>query len=585
MAKKRKELIENDGDRTARSTAAIFRNIKTSDSILQEEGKKTDKDEKVDMPNEPLGNSQDDINDAGFPFNYIYKFQDYLNQHMNLLKSAQLLVFGFFIQLIYLRQDKFDHAKKSLPMMLFSCAGVLSCTVLSIVKSKEETIHVPDFNYFYSILIPSLFNIVHYDPSWMLINNSLNYFIVDKMHPIFNLISSVIFFVIYKEESGDTITVFEFLQISAAHFLFSYALHSVNTAQALGGQKDKVNDNSNKLVFEKSLRNSEIQLICLLIVNIIFNPAITKDSIPLQIFQKLLISLIITSFLAYPIHSYLNGLINIGVFGAIFCGLTIFQLQTILGNNALIWLYEYVSDDPEKVQILKIWVSSALIIIPLIFYLADKFSLNTRRKIWHLVIIVALTFSNNILFNQVEFTILSLLGMIIVFLILEIIRYNEISFIGSFLKNSLNKFQDLKDSGPFNLSYIYLLSGVILPIVYDYLMNKNKVTIIRYLGLIALGVGDSFASIIGRRFGSLKWKGSNKSVQGTIAFIITTFISINIVEYYNIKNKDYEPITNWENALVSILLGGVLEGTSNINDNYLIPTFIPIAYELLSRCY
>ncbi|KAI5953277.1 SEC59 [Candida jiufengensis] len=582
MARKRKDIAEKKEDITARSTAAIFRNLDSENPVLEEE----EKIEEQVSPNEPLGDPQDDIKNASFPFNYLFRFQDYLNEHLDLLKSAQLLVFGFFIQLIYLRQDKFDHAKSSLPMMLFSCAGVLSCTVLSIVKSKEDKIHIPDFNYFYSILLPSLFNIVYYNPSWILINNSLNYFIVDKMNSIFNLVSSIIFFEIYKGESDKIIPTVQFLQISAAHFFFSYILHSINNGhvQSESGANSGEGEDTN-LIGEKSLKNSEIQLVCLLLINIIFNPSITKDAIPLQIFQKLLISLILTAFLAYPVYSYLPGLLNIGLFGAIFSFLTIFQLNNILNENALVWLYEYVTNDPERLNILKTWILSATIIIPLVFYFADYFSLNTRRKIWHLAIIIALTFSNDILFGQVEFTLIALLGMIIVFLIIEFIRYNEVSFIGTYLTNLLIKFQDTKDLGPLNLSYIYLLTGVTIPIAYDYLAHKNQVTIIRYIGLIALGIGDSFASIIGKRFGTFKWKGSEKSVQGTIAFILTSFIAINVVEYYNRNNKHYIPIKNWENALVSIILGGVLEGTSNINDNYLIPTFIPIAFDLLNRCY
>ena len=570
-------------DITLRSTASIFKHA--DPTLLEEEDKqkkKQTKDKAVEVgtDSEPLGSAQDDIDNAGFPFNYLYKFQDFLNEHVNLLKGVQLLLIGFFMQLIYLKQDHFDHLKLTLPMICFNCIGMVACTVLSIVKSKLEKLHVPDFDYFYCVLIPSLIGIVHFDRNWIIVNCALNYFIVDQMNPIFNMISSVVFFEIYKEDSKATMDTFQFIQIAAAHFFLSYALNHINDINVHNvADEDAVEG-------KRSLKKSEIQLVCLLVVNILFNHSLIAQALPLQIFQKLLVSFIVTGLFAYPVYKFIPGLINIALFGGVFCYLTIYQLNRVVGKNALIWLYEYVENDVEKIYLVKVWVSLAIIVIPLVFLLANSFSLNVRRKIWHLYVIFALTFSPEILFSEAQFTFLALLGMIIVFLIIEVLRLNQVSFIGKYLFQVLDKFQDLKDKqGPMNLSYIYLLVGVTTPVVYDYLVNGEKTSVIRYIGPITLGVGDTLASVIGRKFGSIKWKGSEKSAQGTIAFIVGSLIAINVVEYVNADNKNYLPVANWENLFVSIILAGLLEGTSDLNDNYLIPIFLPAAYELLNRCY
>ncbi|CAD1809520.1 putative integral membrane protein [Candida parapsilosis] len=570
-------------DITLRSTASIFKHA--DPTLLEEEDKqkkKQTKDKAVEVgtDSEPLGSAQDDIDNAGFPFNYLYKFQDFLNEHVNLLKGVQLLLIGFFMQLIYLKQDHFDHLKSTLPMICFNCIGMVACTVLSIVKSKSEKLHVPDFDYFYCVLIPSLIGIVHFDRNWIIVNCALNYFIVDQMNPIFNMISSVVFFEIYKEDSKATMDTFQFIQIAAAHFFLSYALNHINDINVHNvADEDAVEG-------KRSLKKSEIQLVCLLVVNILFNHSLIAQALPLQIFQKLLVSFIVTGLFAYPVYKFIPGLINIALFGGVFCYLTIYQLNRVVGKNALIWLYEYVENDVEKIYLVKVWVSSAIIVIPLVFLLANSFSLNVRRKIWHLYVIFALTFSPEILFSEAQFTLLALLGMIIVFLIIEVLRLNQVSFIGKYLFQVLDKFQDSKDKqGPMNLSYIYLLVGVTTPVVYDYLVNGEKTSVIRYIGPITLGVGDTLASVIGRKFGSIKWKGSEKSAQGTIAFIVGSLIAINVVEYVNADNKNYLPVANWENLFVSIILAGLLEGTSDLNDNYLIPIFLPAAYELLNRCY
>ena len=243
--------------------------------------------------------------------------------------------------------------------------------------------------------------------------------------------------------------------------------------------------------------------------------------------------------------------------------------------------------DETRVHIISIWVAMSVTIIPIVFYFANYLRLNTRRKIWHGLMVFALCFTPEILFGQIEFTLISLLGTLIVFMIVEGIRYNRLSYIGEFLHKTLSVFQDTKDlQGPLNLSYIYLLAGVTIPIVYDYLVNKDTVTIIRYSGLITLGVGDTFASVIGKKFGTFKWKGSNKSVQGTIAFIVSVLLCTYGADYYLTQNNtNYLPIKNWENTFVTILLAGLLEGTCDINDNYLIPIFFPISYELLNKSY
>ncbi|KAI5966070.1 SEC59 [Candida margitis] len=569
-------------DITLRSTASIFKN---ADPALLEEDeekqkKKKNKAEDVNADKEPLGNAQDDIENAGFPFNYLYKFQDFLNEHVNLLKGVQLLLIGFFIQLIYLNQDKFDHLKSTLPMIFFSCVGIVACMVLSIVRSKSDKLHVPDFNYFYCVLIPSLIGIVHFDRNWIIVNCALNYFVIDQMNPIFNLISSVIFFEIYKEDSKATLDTFQFIQIGAAHFFFSFALNHINDINIHGSEDGDVAKG------KSSLKKSEIQLVCLLLVNILFNRALTDMALPLQIFQKLAISFVVTGLFAYPVFAFLPGLVNIGLFGGIFCYLTIFQLNQVVGKNALTWLYEYIDSDPEKIYLIKVWASSAVVVIPLVFLLANSVSLNVRRKVWHLYVIFALTFSGEILFGQVQFTLIALLGMIVVFLIVEVFRLNQISFIGKYLFNVLAKFQDSKDKqGPLNLSYIYLLAGITTPVVYDYLVHGERASVIRYIGPITLGVGDTLASVIGRKFGSIKWKGSEKSVQGTVAFFVGSLLAVNAVEYINAGNKKYLPVANWENLVVSIILAALLEGTSDLNDNYLTPIFLPAAYELLNRCY
>lgn len=590
-------------DVTTRSTASIFRNVdpQTFKEIEKEEQKKSQHLSTSEQSS--TINQQEDLSNIGFPLRYVYQFQDFLNDNLSVLKGAQILVFGLFIQLTYLRQDMIAHLKVTLPMIFFNLIGVVGCMVLSVVKSKEEFVKPPEFGYFYSVFIPTFLNILYYEPSWFLVNCALNYFICDKMNPIFNLISSIMFYEIYKDEAKATIPTAQFIQYALTMLFFSYALNILSKSnKEADGEKSAKEDQSgeekeNKLGNDElvliveteqlhSLRKSEVQLISILLINLLFNPALSENKLPLLIFQKLVISLTATSFLFYPVYAYLPELVAVVSFLGTFSFLTIYQLNPVLEENALVWLYEYTAVSPERLFLFKCWVSAAIVSVPIVFYIAGLFRLNFRRKIWHVLLIAALTFRRSILFDQIEFTLIALVGMIIIFLLVEGVRLtNDSSFLGKFLSKQLAQFQDAKDLGTLNLSYIYLITGATIPIAYDYLLHKDSVSIIRYLGLISIGVGDTFASVIGQKFGSFKWKGSNKSVQGTVAFIFSSLLAAAVVDHLNKGNAQYTSIGNWENFLVAIILGGVLEGVADLNDNYLIPTFIPLALELVNRFY
>ncbi|CAI5758599.1 unnamed protein product [Candida verbasci] len=567
------------------STATIFQNLKDELEEEQEEEQQQRQPTKKEQSQVASQfTSKEDIENATFPFNYIYQFQDFLNERMTLLKAIQLAIMLFYTQLLYLHKDKIPGLYERISEIFFNWLGIVFCLILEIVRSKEDKINPPDFNYFYSILIPTFLNLLHYDPQWFIANLSLNYFILDRLNPIFNIISSIMFFEIYKPENSNLSTI-QFIQLCIFQLFFNYIINYINEGNITTEVTKKEGELIENLDYNKTLKKSEIQLICILIVNLLFNQSLMDNYLPITIFQKLFISLVISSILLYPLFQIIPQLISILLFGSIFSYLTIFQLNHILKENAIKWLYEYIISDDKRLYILKVWIVMASITIPIVFYFVEFFTLNIRRKIWHLFIIVALTFSPSILYSQIEFTLISLLGMLAIFLIIEVLRYNQISFIGKYLFNKLIKFQDFKDlKGPLNLSYIYLLVGVTIPIIYDFMINKQNVTIIRYAGLVTLGVGDTLASIIGRRYGSIKWKGSDKSIQGTIAFISSSLVAFYLIDEYS-KFNIYLPVSNWENLFVTVLLAGLLEGTADINDNYLIPIFIPISYEILNKCY
>lgn len=50
-------------------------------------------------------------------------------------------------------------------------------------------------------------------------------------------------------------------------------------------------------------------------------------------------------------------------------------------------------------------------------------------------------------------------------------------------------------------------------------------------GILALGFGDTAASIVGKRYGRWHWPGSKKTVEGTMAFVVTMYASAVLIMY------------------------------------------------------
>jgi len=51
-------------------------------------------------------------------------------------------------------------------------------------------------------------------------------------------------------------------------------------------------------------------------------------------------------------------------------------------------------------------------------------------------------------------------------------------------------------------------------------------------GIISVGIGDSFASIIGSKIGVHKWPGSKRTLEGSLAGLVAQFIFISCLWYF-----------------------------------------------------
>ena len=99
-----------------------------------------------------------------------------------------------------------------------------------------------------------------------------------------------------------------------------------------------------------------------------------------------------------------------------------------------------------------------------------------------------------------------------------------------------------------------------------------------HLGWITVGVGDSFAAMVGSRFGRCKWPNSSRSVEGTFAMYISTFFTSLLVLHYS---GECESPFSYEVLLpvsITLAFASLCEAFSSENDNIVLPLFSVASY-------
>lgn len=569
---------------SAKTTASVFQNY---DAVPETPAPSKEEAE------HPRMMEHDDPSQYNFPWNVIYEFQDFLNLYLDFCKGAQFMTCLYIGQITYVYLNKIDD-HKTLSAVGFNLLGAVLAMWLnhrSMLKKHNEDPDrfkapvLPDFNTLYALVIPILLFVLLGDTSspFFQVNLALNNFAIKNLMIVAKVLSAFVFYYIYND--SNTVEMFFFLRVVVSYFSLEYVLDSWNELS----QEDET---SIKLT---TMLPSEIHMICLFLVNLMYNFDTEKLPLPLALFRELVIALMAATFVSYQLYwVYLRmaqnalrkglAILIAVVFAAVFYYTMDFLFtKEINEKNPVLWLFDYIWESESRLHLLIFWAGSLLGAIPVIFGLAytNKINLNLRRKVWHFMLVVCLAYPA--FTQQPELTAIALLGSLVIFVVIEMIRCTRITFLGEFLFTELRFFQDDKDlKGPLNLSYIFLLAGVAGPLAYGYVLD-DYVNLRSYIGLVTLGLGDSLASIVGKRFGKIKWKGALRTLEGTITFMVVTFASFVVIDYYILPED--KRVQNWENTFIIAMVAAILEGSATLNDNVLIPCMATLTYDLLNRTF
>ncbi|ORY22576.1 hypothetical protein BCR39DRAFT_551328 [Naematelia encephala] len=188
-------------------------------------------------------------------------------------------------------------------------------------------------------------------------------------------------------------------------------------------------------------------------------------------------------------------------------------------------------------------------------------SVNARRKFFHALAVVM--FIPGIAVDP-AFTHLSFSVAFAAFNFAEYVRYFALWPFGVSVHLFLNEFLDHKDSGTAILSHFYLLAGCASP-----LWLEGPTEILAYFGVLSLGIGDALASIIGRRWGRIRWSAaSGKTVEGSIAFFSSVMLSSVLLWAFGLTK-----LFNIGPYAVATALASLLEAVSAQNDNLILPMY------------
>lgn len=151
------------------------------------------------------------------------------------------------------------------------------------------------------------------------------------------------------------------------------------------------------------------------------------------------------------------------------------------------------------------------------------------------------------------------------------------------LDTAVSSFIDEKDAGNVALTPIYLLVGCSCPLwIHNSPCDLTDCAGFEILpllsGILSIGIGDTFAGIVGSKIGKHKWPNSSKSVEGTLASIFAQNLFIALLYALGLISLNVKLSAICEFA---IIFNALVEARTDQVDNLVLPliTYIILSYK------
>ncbi|KAL6878932.1 hypothetical protein J3F83DRAFT_724417 [Trichoderma novae-zelandiae] len=238
------------------------------------------------------------------------------------------------------------------------------------------------------------------------------------------------------------------------------------------------------------------------------------------------------------------------------------------------------------------WAAILIIGLAIVLQLKNTFEVDTRRKVFHFMMVGMLLPATYI---DPAFVALALSIVLAIFLILDLLRASQLPPLSKPIASFLAPYVDGRDfRGPVVISHIFLLIGCAIPLWLslgslprtgsDYLAGWEIPTreISMVSGVVCVGLGDAAASLIGRRYGHRKWLwGGGKSLEGSLAFTVAVFLGLTAaslwlqIGQWPIAGEGTSMATRAGHALVCSSMASLTEAVlTGGNDNVIVPVIL-----------
>ena len=165
-------------------------------------------------------------------------------------------------------------------------------------------------------------------------------------------------------------------------------------------------------------------------------------------------------------------------------------------------------------------------------------------------------------------------------LFVQVVRVEKIPPLAGLITQAFKPFLDEKDEGPLVLSHLYLLAGVSAPLwLTPCPLGEGKVgeawganTVLPLLaGVLAVGVGDTAASVGGTYLGRRRWSGTKKTVEGSMCGVAAQLCVVGVLVGVGVVQLS---LAGLGRLMVSMVLVGVVEALTDQVDNIVLPLML-----------
>ncbi|CAH1987091.1 unnamed protein product [Acanthoscelides obtectus] len=246
-------------------------------------------------------------------------------------------------------------------------------------------------------------------------------------------------------------------------------------------------------------------------------------------------------------------------------------LKMITGEYPILWIISLIDNIP-TIKLMMYWsfcTGVAILSVSNQIFYAKKASTG-KRKIFHILCVAV--YIPGLLCKCSLLYLAS--GMLTgAFFFLEILRLLRMPPLGIHLHDGFVVFSDEKDT-LVALTPIYLLVGCSIPIwIHPSPCDVTDSGLFNMIplmsGLLAIGLGDTAASIVGSSCGRVHWPRSKKTFEGTIACMLTQAGMVYLLAYlnfiYTLSHIELVKIG------LSIIVSSIVEAKTSQVDNLVLP--------------